>query len=295
MNMDRLSVMHQFVRVVEAGSFSGAARLLGQGQPAISKAVAQLEDRLGVRLLTRTTRAVTLTDAGQIFYDRARAALDAADEAEAAARGEGAALSGKLRVCAPVTFARLHIVPRLGEFLALHPQIELDLILDDRRIDLVEEGIDIALRAGALDDSSLVATRIAQGKRMVVATTEYFAHYGTPPHPDALRDHGAILYDNSASWIFSREGKTTFVSLKPRMRVSAAEGQREAVLANLGFAISSEWLFAKELQTGAVTPVLTDWTLPGVDLWTLFPAGRRVSARARAFGDFLKSIIPGSD
>jgi DNA-binding transcriptional LysR family regulator len=161
--MDRLGAMAQFIRVVETGSFSAAARILGQGQPAISKAVAQLEDRLGVRLLTRTTRALVLTDAGQIFYDHARTALDAAEEAEAAAKGAGAALSGRLRICAPVTFARLHIIPTLSAFMAAHPALELDLILDDRRIDLVEEGIDVAIRAGALSDSSMVATHIAKG------------------------------------------------------------------------------------------------------------------------------------
>lgn len=292
--MDRLSVMQQFVRVVETGSFSAAARLLGQGQPAISKAVAQLEGRLGVRLLVRTTRALSLTDAGQIFYDRARTALDAADEAEAAAKGEGAALSGRLRVCAPVTFARLHVVPRLDVFLTAHPEITLDLILDDRRIDLVEEGIDIALRAGALDDSSLTATRIAQGRRMVIATPDYFARYGTPAHPDALMAHKAVIYGDSASWIFSSQGKTKLVSLQPKMRVNAAEGQREAVLAHLGYAITSEWLFAKELESGAVISVLPEWTLPSVDLWLLFPAGRRISARARAFGNFLKGVVPAS-
>jgi DNA-binding transcriptional LysR family regulator len=292
MSMDRLSVMQQFVRVVEAGSFSAAARLLGQGQPAISKAVAQLEDRLGVRLLVRTTRALTLTDAGHIFYDRARTALDAADDAEAAAKGEDAALSGRLRVCAPVTFARLHIVPKLDLFLTAHPDIALDLILDDRRIDLVEEGIDIALRAGALDDSSLTATRIAEGRRMVLATPDYFARHGTPTHPDALMAHKAIVYGDSVNWIFSSEGKTRLISLQPKMRVNAAEGQREAVLAHLGYAISSEWLFAGELQSGRVVSALPEWTLPGVDLWLLFPAGRRVSARARAFGEFLKSVVP---
>jgi len=146
--MNRLVAMETFVRVIEAGSFSGAAKQLRVGQPAVSKTIAQLEDRLGVRLLLRSTHGLTPTEAGRSFYERAKRSIEEAEEAELAARGAGATLSGRLRVCAPVTFARLQVVPRLPAFLAEHPAIDLDMVLDDRNIDLIEAGIDVALLSG---------------------------------------------------------------------------------------------------------------------------------------------------
>src|SRR5271169_874835 len=159
MIMDRLSAMEAFVRVVDAGSFSGAARQLRVGQPAVSKTIAQLEDWLGVRLLLRSTHGLTPTEAGRNFYDRARRSLEEAEEAELAARGAAAALSGRLRICAAVTFARLHVIPRLPDFLAQHPRLDVEVVLDDRNVDLVEAGIDIALRMGNLADPGLTARK----------------------------------------------------------------------------------------------------------------------------------------
>ena len=161
--MDRYQAMLTLVRVVETGSFSAAARQLNVGQPAVSKTIAQLEGRLQVSLLIRSTHGLTPTEAGQRFYERAKTALQEADEAELAARGAGAGLSGCLRVSAATTFARIHIIPLLPHFLEHHPELEIDVILDDRVIDLVAEGIDISLRMGALPDSSAVARKLAQG------------------------------------------------------------------------------------------------------------------------------------
>ena len=292
--MDRLGAMAQFVRVVEAGSFSAAARVLGQGQPAISKAVAQLEARLGVRLLNRTTRALTLTDAGRAFYDRARTALDAAEEAEAAARGAGAALSGRLRVCAPVTLARLHIVPSLPAFLAEHPALDIDLILDDRRIDLIEEGIDVAIRAGPLPDSSMVATHIAAGRRMVLASADFW--FSQPPVsvPSDLTPLPFIAYGpapGGTDWIFARDGRTELARLAPRLRTSALEGLREAMLAGIGFGIASEWITRDARAANALEIRLPDYQLPAIDLWAVYPAGRQASARARAFAAHVTAVM----
>jgi DNA-binding transcriptional LysR family regulator len=158
--MDRLAAMEAFVVVVDTGSFSAAARRLNVGQPTLSKMLAQLEERLGVKLLVRTTRGLTATEAGLNFYERARRSIEEADEAELAARGAGSGLTGRLRICAAVTFARIHLMPRLPEFLARHPELEMDVVLDDRNIDLVQEGIDVGLRMGRLADSSLTARRI---------------------------------------------------------------------------------------------------------------------------------------
>jgi DNA-binding transcriptional LysR family regulator len=193
--------METFVRVVETGSFSGAARFLHLGQPAISKTIAQLEERLGVKLLTRSTRGLSTTEAGQSFYEHAKRAIEEADEADLAARGAGAGLTGRLRICAAVTFVRIHMIPRLKTFLTEHPDLDLEVVLDDRIIDLVQEGIDVAFRMGTLSDSSLTARRIGRGKRLVIGTPSYFKHAGTPRMPGDLIGHQAIAYLQEGSSI----------------------------------------------------------------------------------------------
>ena len=290
--MDRFQAMQAFVTVVETGSFSAAARRIGVGQPAISKTIAQLEDRLQVRLLVRSTHSLAPTDAGVRFYERARAAIREADEAELEARGAGAGLSGRLRVSAATTFARLLIVPRLPEFLARHPDIEIDVLLDDRVIDLVSEGIDMALRMGELTDSAAIARQIARSRRSVIATPAYLSRAGTPLVPADLATHEAIVYSQlGASWTFRRNGTEASVAVRGRVRLSAAEGIRAAVLADLGLTVNSDWMFAPELASGAVRRVLEDWELPPVDLWAVFPTGRLASAKARAFADYVESIV----
>lgn len=290
--MNRLAAMEALVRVIETGSFSGAARQLHVGQPAISKSIAQLEERLGVRLLLRSTHGLTPTEAGQSFYEHAKRSIDEADEADMAARGAGATLSGRLRICAAVTFARLHIVPHLGQFLAEHPSLDVEVVLDDRNVDLIEAGIDVALRMGDLVDSSLTARKIAQGRRLVLGTPAYFEAAGEPQTPADLTSHQTVVYDQrggGAVWAFQQDSVKTNVTVRGRLRISAAEGIREAVLAGLGLTISSEWMFAPELQAGAVKSVLQDWTLPPIDLWAVFPTGRQASAKARAFVAFVES------
>jgi DNA-binding transcriptional LysR family regulator len=290
--MDRLLAMTAFVRVVETGSFSAAARQLGVGQPAVSKTIAQLEERLRVRLLVRSTHALAPTDAGLRFYERARHAIREVDEAELEARGDGAGLTGRLRVCAATTFASLTIVPRLPEFLAQHPSLDIDFILDDRVIDLVSEGIDVALRMGALADSTAVARKITSGGRSVIAAPQYLADAGTPETPADLAHHRAVAYSQlSDSWTFRQGGTEMSVTLRGRLRVSAAEGLRAAVLADMGLAVASDWMFAPELASGAVRRVLEEWTLPPLDLWAVFPTGRLASAKARAFADFVERVL----
>ncbi|MGB3124639.1 MAG: LysR family transcriptional regulator [Pseudomonas sp.] len=286
------TAMEALVRVIETGSFSGAARQLHVGQPAISKSIAQLEERLGVRLLLRSTHGLTPTEAGQHFYEHARRSIEEADEADSAARGAGVTLSGRLRICAAVTFARLHIVPYLGQFLAEHPLLDVEVVLDDRNVDLIEAGIDVALRMGDLVDSGLTARKIAQGRRLVLGTPAYFERAGEPLTPADLVSHQAIVYDQrggGAVWTFQQGTANTAVTLRGRLRITAAEGIREAVLAGLGLTVSSEWMFVPELRAGTVMTVLQDWTLPPIDLWAVFPTGRQASAKARAFVAFVES------
>ena len=290
--MDRYQAMATFVRVVETGSFSAAARQLNVGQPAVSKTIAQLESRLQVSLLVRSTHGLAPTEAGQRFFERARAAIAEADEADLAARGAGAGLSGRLRVSAATTFARLHVVPLLPRFLAEHPGLDIDVVLDDRLIDLVTEGIDLSLRMGDLADSSAVARRIATGGRSVVATPAYLERAGTPRNPADLAGHEAVIYSQLPNaWALTRDGTEVSVAVQGRVRVSAAEGLRAAVLADMGLTIASDWMFSPELASGAVCRVLTGWTLPPIDLWAVFPTGRLASAKARAFARFVEDVM----
>lgn len=292
--MDRLAAMETFVVVVECGSFSAAARRLEVGQPAVSKSVAQLEARLGVRLLLRSAKGLLPTEAGQSFYGFARRAIEEANQADDAARGNSTALKGRLRVCAGVTLSRIHIIPRIKPFLDRHPDLSIDVVLDDRVIDLLSEGIDVALRTGTLADSNMTARKLAQGRRSVVATPAYLAAHGTPRTPAELANHQAVVYDpggGGSTWSF-REGSTEIsVVVSGRMRVTAAEGLRAAVCAHMGLAVASDWMFAPEIASGEVLRVLTDWALPDLDLWAVFPTGRMASAKARAFADFVQATL----
>jgi DNA-binding transcriptional LysR family regulator len=284
--MDRLREMELFARVVETGSFSAAARDLKVGQPMISKAIAGLEERLGVRLLVRSTRQLSPSEAGIAFYERALRAIAEANEADAAAQGAGAGLQGRLRICAPGTFARLHLVPRLATFLDAHPKLRLELVMDDRIIDLAAENIDAALRLGTLTDSALSARKLAQADRSVVASPAYWTKKGIPSSPPDLLEHDGIIYGQNSGgqeWLFRRGTSETSIRLRARLTLSAAEGVREAVLAGQGFAITPRWMFAPELASGAVAPVLKEWMLPPMELWVVYPSGKLTSTKARAF------------
>jgi DNA-binding transcriptional LysR family regulator len=290
--MDRLAAMDAFVRVVDAGSFSGAAKQLHLGQPAVSKTIAQLEDRLGVRLLLRSTHGLTPTEAGRNFYERAKRSVEEAEEAELAARGAAATLTGRLRVSAPVTFARLQIVPRLPAFFAEYPALEVDLVLEDRGVDSIAAGIDVALWMGPLADSPVIARKIATCRKIVVGSPEYFDVMGVPRNPTDLLGHQTVIYDQrqgGQAWTFRQGSAEISVTVNGRLRVSAAEGVREAVFAGLGVSIGgSQWMFTPELKSGVVKVVLADWLLPPAELWAVFPTGRQASAKARIFTTFME-------
>ena len=289
--MDRLAALEIFVQVVDAGSLSEVARRQRIGQPAVSKAVVQLEEWLGVSLLRRSTRSVAPTEAGLIFYERAKRTIEEADEAVRAAQGNANGLSGKLRVSASICFGRLHVIPNLSPFLDEHPELDLELVLDDRYVDLVNEGIDVALRTGTLPNSSMTTRRIAQCRGIVVATPAYLERHGTPKSPDDLAKHKAIIVTRGGgrdSFIFRKAGAEVPVTLQARLKVTQAEGLREAVNCDLGFAVTAEWLFTPELKSGQVVPILQDWTLPPVSLSAVYPTGRLASSKARAFVSFIE-------
>lgn len=293
--MDRQLAMEAFVRVIDTGSFSNAAKQLQVGQPAVSKAISQLEEWLGVRLLLRSTRSVTATEAGQNFYVRAKRALEETEEAILEARGAGAALTGKLRISSSVCFGRLHVVRQLPRFLEKHPDLELDLVLDDRPINLLEEAIDVAFRSGAVGNTTLVARKLGEARRMVIATPEYFAKHGEPKTPGDLMAHQVVIYtvdSGGTSWTFRQGSTETSVVVGGRIKVTAAEGLREAVFAHLGLAITSEWNFAPELAAGIVRPVMLDWELPKLELRAVFPTGRMINTKTREFVSFVETCVP---
>jgi len=295
--MDRLAALEIFVRVVDTGSFSAVARYQQIGQPAVSKAIVQLEEWLGVSLLMRSTRSLVPTEAGRIFYERAKRTIEEAQEAVLAARGSAHGLSGKLRVSTSVCFGRLHVIPNLSSFLAENPDLDIEFVLDDRHLDLVNEGIDVSLRMGAMPDSNMTARRIAEGRRIVVATPAYLQRHGTPTSPSDLVSHQAVIYTPGGggepwtSWTFRKATAEVSVVLRGRVKMTAAEGLREAVNSNMGLAVSSEWNFSPELRSGKVVEVLQDWALPLTNLSAVYPTGRLASTKARAFVSFVERYM----
>lgn len=292
--MDRLGAMQMLVRIIETGSFSAASRQLKIGQPSVSKAIAQLEKHLGVRLLLRTTQGLTPTEAGQAFYQRAKRAIAEVEEAEAAARGASAGLVGKLRVSMTITFARLHVIPRLSSFLEHKPGIEIDLVMADDNIALVEEGVDLAIRMGTLVSSTFTGRRIGQSRRLVMATPDYVSRHGSPEKPSDLAHHQVYVIDNGsepATSRFKRAGEEMAVSVGARVRLNTGEGVRSAVLAGLGVGIGSEWLFLPEMRSEQLVQLVGDWSLAPMDIWAVFANGRSANAKARAFADFIEEIL----
>jgi len=295
--MHLLSAMEAFVYVVETGSFSAAARRLRVGQPAVSKTIAQLEAELGVHLLLRSTHGLTPTESGQNFYEHARRTLEAAEEAVLAAQGPRVALSGRLRVSGPVTFVRLHVMPHVPDFLAAHPALDIDLFLEDRNIDLIETGVDVALRMGVQTDSALTARRLGHNPRLVMGTPDYFARAGEPQSPQELERHQAVIYDlrgGGSNWTFRQGTQEVPVSVRGRLRSTGMEAVREAVLSGIGLGIMSEWMFRRELASGQIVSVLQEWSLPPIDLWAVSPSGRAASAKTRAFVAFVEERVFGT-
>jgi DNA-binding transcriptional LysR family regulator len=232
------------------------------------------------------------TEAGRNFYEHAVRAIEEANEAYVAAAGASGALSGQLRVCSAVAFARLHIIPYLADFLAEHPALEIDLLMDDRNVDLVGERVDLALRLGPSGASPSTAYKIGECRRLGLGAPSYFQRLGEPRAPSDLIGRQAIILDqpgHTGGWTFRQGATEISIAVDGRLHVTTGEGVRAAVLAELGFTVASEWLFAPELQNGGVRQALLGWTLPSMDLWAVFPAGRLANAKARAFAAFVEA------
>jgi LysR family transcriptional regulator, regulator for bpeEF and oprC len=288
--MDRLEGMRIFVRVVESGSFSTAARTLGMGQPAVSKQIVALEDHLGAQLVRRTSRGMNLTEAGQDFYESAVRLLADVEAAESRVGRGQVAPSGLLRVAVSSGFARLCIAPLMPEFFERYPNVRMDFQVSDRVADLIEEGIDLAIRIGELSDSSLIARRIASTARIVVATPDYIARRGEPVTPADLEQHSCIVFSHfgtDAPWIFGGRSGAVTVQPKGPILTNDAEYIRASVLTGLGIAYAPHWGFTAELKSGAVRRLLRDYEPHYFPVSAVYPGGRRPASKVTAFVDHL--------
>jgi DNA-binding transcriptional LysR family regulator len=288
---DALALFRTFVRVVEAGSFSAVARETGLSQPSVSRQVAALEQHLGCLLIQRTTRRLTLTEDGRAFHEQARRAIEAVAEAEAAVGRRRGRATGTLRLACAEVLGRLHILPRLPRFLERHPDVAVDLVLSDGFTDLVEEGIDLAVRVGVLEDPALIARRIGLTRRVVVATPDYLVRRGTPATPHDLAAHDCILYSRlvtGASWPFDGPEGPLGVPVRGRLRVSTTEAVRAAVLQGLGIGMVPVWHFVdREVEEGRVEVLLRAWEPRPHPIHAVWPTRRFLAPKVRAMVDFL--------
>ena len=291
---DRLQELEVFVRVAERGNLSQVAREIGLSQPSVSRILNDLEARISARLLVRTSRKVGLTEAGQVYLEQIRPLLAELGAAADTAAGNEE-LRGLLRVELSVTFAMRALIPRLPVLLAEHPNLSVELMMDDRRRSLVEEGADVAIRLGMLDNSSLMARRVGQTPRLLVAAPDYIARHGLPVSPADLARHDVIFGPSDSSGATFQgpiNPEANFVLPEnPRIRVTSSAGVTACVLAGLGVAFGSGWMFDAELRDGRLCRLLPEFPLPAIPIHALFPAGRQPSKRARGFADWLSKSL----
>ncbi|ABD88260.1 LysR family transcriptional regulator [Rhodopseudomonas palustris] len=291
--MDRLDAMRMFVRVVESGSFSQAARDLNVSQPTVSKQLAALELRLGTQLLSRNSRALAVTPAGQDYYEATVRILQDIDVVEERILEGQAAPSGLVRVTLSPAFGRMFVIPRLPDFRRRFPNVAIEMEISGRHVDLIEEGMDVAIRIGRLSDSALVARHIGDMRMITVASAGYLAQHGTPQTVNELRDHQRVSYiyqGDIIGWGFQVAGRPVTLDGGGAFRTNDAEHVRGAVLAGLGIAHHASWLFTDVVASGEVVRILDQHAPPSFPINAVTAAGRRMPSRVRQFIDFLASI-----
>ena len=287
--MDRQHALEIFVAVADTGSFAGAARQLRISPPAVTRAVAFLEDRISVSLFNRTTRTVTITEPGRLYLQTVRRALQDMDEAEKAAAGETAIARGHLTITAPVTFGRLHLAPVLAAFLREHRQVTATLLLLDRVTHLIEEGIDIAARIASLPDSATIVRRVGEVRRVLVASPDYLARAGTPTHPDDLKQHDMVAFTGllpNREWRFASDTRSISVAIDPRLTIDDAAAAIDLAESGDGITLALSYMVASRLRQGTLRRVLESFEPPPVPVQLCYPDARIVPTRLRAFIDF---------
>ncbi len=292
MNIDHLNL---FVRVAALNNISMAGKELGLS-PAVSSAhINKLEDTLGVRLIHRTTRKVSLTQEGQAFLPHAREVLESMETARAAVGAGSRSPHGKLRVAAPASFGRMHLVPALDAFLNQYPDVKLDLQLSDKIIDMVEGGYDVAIRDATLNDSTLIAKKLANDKRIICASPKYIERYGRPTSPADLANHHCVNLSGLTTWQFETEEGPVSVKTNNRMLTDNGEAARDACVEGIGLTLCSLWCCYKHLQNGQLVPVLTDYPLAAEPaIWAVYPSSRLLAPKVRSFIDFFATCFDGT-
>ena len=295
--MDKFEDIQAFIAVVDAGSFTAAAEKLNSAKSAISRRVSSLEDRLGVQLLRRTTRVLNLTQTGRSFYEHGTRILADLEEAEAAVQQEHGELGGTLRVALPLSFGVRHMGGPIATFSKLHPKLEFDLDLNDRRVDLIEENVDVALRIGRLADSSLIARRLFDVRTVICASPHYLNVHGVPATPDDLREHRCLVYSNLESpgnWAYEDgAGEQHLVKVNAAMTASSGDFLSNAAAHGMGLIIQPTFIASDAIRRGNLVPVLTDYKWPVSPAYAVYPPTRHLSFRVRAFIDFLAEKFAG--
>lgn len=287
--MDRLQGIEVFVAVADAGSFAGAAKRLRLSPSAVTRAVAALEERLGARMLNRTTRSLSLTEPGLSFLGSARRVLADLAEAERAAAGATDMPQGHLRITAPLTFGRMHLTPVIVEFLRSQPRVTADLVTLDRVVNLVEEGFDLAIRIAQMPDSTMVARRVGEVRRVLVAAPGYLARRGRPEQPRDLLEQEVIAMDGllpGGAWRFVRDGRAQTIELHPRLTLNDALAAITAAERGEGIAAALSYMVAPQLAAGTLVTVLEELSPPAVPVQIVYPHSRLLAPKVRAFVDF---------
>ena len=286
-SVDLMDVL-AFVRVVETGAFARAADRMGVSKSILSRRVARLERQLGAKLLTRTAQGAQPTDIGQAYYERSSNILNELEAAQEVVARHVTEVAGPIRLSAPLTFGTRYLAPALADFAALHPKVELDVALEDRKVDLIGGGYDLAVRIGQLEDSSLVARRIAPVRSVLLASPDYLRAHGRPGHPRDLAAHDLLAYSNAPSqWRFHVDGKWEHMRGTIRLRANNGDMLAEAACAGLGIAILPTFIASEAIGDGKLESLLRDYPLEESGLHVVMPPGRATTARVRALVDFL--------
>ena len=295
--MDRFENMNAFVRVVEAGSISAAADRMDVAKSVISRRLKELETHLGVELFHRTTRQMNLTDSGRAFYQQSVRILADILEAEHATSQFHGALKGNLKVALPLSFGLMHLGPAINEFLQAHPEIEFDLDFNDRHVDLLVEGFDLAIRIASLPDSSLVARRLAPIQTVMCASPAYLERMGTPQSPHELIHHRCLVYNligNLENWnVFDATGQLIKTRITPYLKASNGEFLRDAAVAGMGIVLLPTFIVYQEIERGTLVPIMTNYHYSQLAAYAIYPQTRHLSQRVRAFVDFLVKRFEG--
>lgn len=287
-----------FRRVVEAKSFSAVARETGLSQPTISKHISALEKHLEVKLLTRSTRQITVTEAGKKYYRHCLRILDELSEAEASVGKQQSELAGTLRINVPVSFGRRTMLPILWSFMEQYPEINLDIMLDDHYVDLVKEGIDLAIRVGPLFDSSLVARKLGCYQRVAVASQSYLNEYGEPQAIEELKQHSCIVFSlltTVNNWQFYKNGELKKIQVKGRVTTTSPDAMLEAAIEGFGIAVAPTWLVQESIDNGSLKVILNNYTPTAMELNAIYPERQYVPAKVHALIDHIRSKIGDSE